>query len=298
MPICPICSREAVFTKGKLKSGKHYEDAIFDDVETASCSRCRSTWAVNPPSGEELSRFYNDNYRIARIGKKQKESWPHWDTRAASLIALGRLFTPVRPGLIFLDIGPGGGEALGLAQYMLPKPRLACIEYSQAAIKFYRSVLPQIYAQNSLAKVAEKFENKVQFIYAAHSFEHFSIEDLWADLVRIRDLLTPSGVLVCEVPNVDSAAFEKAHNHVPHLIFFSQVGLRRLLYASGFDVKLCIEAVGKHGEGMQYLENFQEAAAEADMAPELVERLSAINNGDWVGSQKGGVLKCVAKKRR
>ncbi|QLC26647.1 class I SAM-dependent methyltransferase [Parasphingopyxis algicola] len=199
-----------------------------------------------------------------------------------------------------MDIGPGYGDALRLARHMLPEPRLACVEFNQDLVRFYRSVMPQISAHTSIKGALEEFgPGGVKYVYAAHSLEHFDIKDLKIELQNIRNLLHKNGAFIIEVPHVPEHAFNAARNHTPHLIFFSRKGLGKMLQGAGFRVRLCVEVIGKYGAGKNYAASMRQKAPE-ETEKALAQQLAAVNAGDWIGApdnaKRGKILKCVVQK--
>ena len=78
----------------------------------------------------------------------------------------------------------------------------------------------------------------------SHVLEHFNGIYLKLILQNISSYLTRGGVFVCEVPN-DDANYEllEAFNQAPHLSFFSEQSLLKIMEENGFSVKY-IRCVG------------------------------------------------------
>lgn len=300
MPTCPICSRDAEFSITPFKNIGRHAHPIFDGIELATCSSCRSSWATNPPSQSDLGVYYSSHYAPARVEVDAllARPWPQRDPRATSLITLGRLFGHFSPASVFLDIGPGNGAALAAARYMLPRPKLACVEYNDKTIALFREKLGDIFVSQSVECVLDAFGPQgVHFIYSAHCFEHFPIAELRRTLRMLRAMLADDGVLSLEVPQASVDKLRKARANVPHLIFFSSPGLKALLRSCGFEVELCVETLGRSKAGNAYVaEQLQRSDPEVPEA--FARNVSAFNSGDWIGSRPGLVIKCVVTNAR
>ncbi len=297
---CSICGNPAQFSKAHIRNTRGDSAVIFEGLEVYGCAHCESSWVKQAPSAEELAEYYDKHYGIALKKDKRIDIPLRWDSRPASLIMMARLFSTFSPGDIFMDIGPGYGDALRLAAHLLPSPKLACIEFNQELIRFYRSVLPQVFAKDSTAAVLKRFgERSVKYVYAAHSLEHFSIAGLEEELDDIHRLMADDGAFIIEVPHVPVGSFKKAKNHTPHLIFFSRPGLVGLLERNGFEIALCVEVLGKNGLGKRYAETLKNDNPES-LDPLLSAMLSAANAGDWIAARDnaktGRILKCIARK--
>lgn len=299
MPDCPICGKDTEISITPFKNVGRHAHSIFDGITLASCAKCASSWATNPPSQDQLGLYYSKYYAPARIDLGEKlKNWPVWDSRATSLIALGRLFAEFSPGDIFLDIGPGNGAALAAATYMLPQPKLACVEYNEKAITIFHERLGGIFAAQSVEKVLDAFgPGKIKYIYSAHCFEHFAITDLRNTLSTIKTMLHNEGVLSLEVPLASTSKLRVMRANVPHLIFFSPAGLTALLRTLGFKVLLCVKTLGRSRTGNAYV-NEHLTREGPNISQAFARRVSALNSGDWIGAKPGLVIKCVVSKGR
>lgn len=300
MPTCPICDKDADFSIAPFRNIGQHAHPIFDGIDIATCSSCRSSWATNPPSQSELGRYYSSHYAPARMALDAvpDRPWPPRDPRATSLITLGRLFGRFAPASVFLDIGPGNGTALAAASYMLPRPRLACIEYNERTIALFREKFGDIFVSQSAQNVFDAFGPEgIHFIYSAHCFEHFTIDELRQMLTCLRTMLAHNGVLALEVPQASIDKLRKLPATVPHLIFFSSRGLKALLKSCGFKVELCVETLGRSKAGNAYVQE-QLRGDDPRFSPAFARHVSAFNFGDWIGCRPGLVIKCIATKAR
>lgn len=303
---CPICGDVGTDEPRILKylnKGPH-KHSLFKDLRLQTCNGCQSSWADPVPTAEDLGIYYKRNYSPARIGFLNKDQWPIWDSRPASLFLLSRLVTTFKAGDYFVDVGPGNGASLSVAPLMLPKPRIGCIELNEKSIQFFRRHIPDLVTYESMARFVSSIgPETVKLVLSAHSLEHFRPHDLVAELTQIHRALCVGGVFAVEVPFSPVPKTANVRRHSPHLVFFSEEGLTRLLSRAGFDVKICYRAVGRTKRANKYVqEQFSIPSEYGKVSKRFVDRLSALNVGDLVASDSspedsfGVVLKCVAIK--
>lgn len=271
-------------------AGPH-QDPAFDDLVLRRCGHCDSMWCPDSPSNAELADYYAHRYSPARTAFMERDEWPVWDTRAASLITLARMYTEWTPGDQFVDVGPGNGAALSLAPLMLPEARLGCVEFNERSIEYFRRHVPRMQVTRSL----DEFDrSSARVVYSAHSLEHHRPDEVRSALEGIRRVLVDGGVLALEVPLGVSARTIAAWRHTPHLAFFSPQGLHRLISRAGLTVAMSCTVRGRQAK----LTIPQTRAASLPRV--LVNRLSALNTGDLTAAipRRGrpirGVIKVIA----
>ena len=231
--LCPVCDRRAKAAPSTFRNGGPHGHPLFDGLTLWSCSSCGSAWAAPAPTDAELGDYYANSYQPARMSVIDRDRWPMWDSRPASLILLGRLFGRFPGGGLFVDVGPGNGASLSLAPLMLPSPRIGCVEFNERSIEFFARHNPDVVVRQSL----DAFDDgSVNLLHSAHSLEHFRPDGLRGVLGQARTVLAPDGTMVLEVPAAPSVKAVGQINHTPHLLFFSQDGLVRLLERCGFEV--------------------------------------------------------------
>lgn len=304
---CPVCGASlgvAPQTFPYLNAGPH-KHPTFEGLQMRACDTCGSSWADPAPSTQALTSYYSKAYTPARMGYVERDIWPIWDSRHASLIVLARLLTTFHEGDFFVDVGPGNGASLSMAPLLLPKPRVGCIELNERSLRFFRKHMPDLEAHASLEDFISRFgRSSVKLILSAHSLEHFAPDAVIEELELIHSALCPGGALALEVPYSPVEKTSLVRRHTPHLVFFSDEGVRALLARAGFDVRLCYRAVGRTKWGQQYMaEHFAAPRSYGGLAPDILHKLSAFNVGDLVASDApaeaaaGVVIKCIAVKR-
>ncbi len=302
-PICGATSTDPIASFGYLNKGPHAHP-LFADLALQACHHCQSAWSDPAPSVEELADYYSTTYTPARMGFVTKDRWPVWDSRPASLFLLARMVTSFKEGDYVVDLGPGNGASLSVAQVMLPKPSLACIELNRRSIRYFQKHMPELLICESPEHlVAAIGPGRLKLAISAHCLEHFRPYDLLAELKTIYNALSVGGVFAIEVPLSPAEKTARVPRHTPHLIFFSETGLSALLARAGFEVKIIYSAVGRTRWGNKYVdETFSVPPAFGKLSQRYMDRLAALNSGDLIaadtskGAPLGGVLKCVAVK--
>lgn len=294
---CPFCGSSDGFDRAAYANSGAHRHTSFEGLELLGCRSCRSAWVETPPGDVALIDYYSTSYRPGRMAPVQEDKWPHSDTRVLSLLTLARLFYEVRPGDLFVDVGPGNGSALSVAPYLLSSPRRACIEFNAESIAYFRRHAPDIVVAPDVATLISTFgEGSAALIYSAHCYEHFTPAGLAQHLEEIRRLIRPDGALVVEVPFAEFGKIARADFHTPHLLFFSKDGFAATLRRAGFEPRLCVDVVGRVVSRPHLDALFKEEPE----AKKLQNVFRALNAGDFIhrdvdpSEAHGFVLKCVA----
>lgn len=218
----------------------------------------------------------------------KEAQWPA--LRANATDALDRLEQFVQPPGSLLDFGCGWGFFLGVARergwepYGLePLPGHAV----HARTKFGATVVTDILRDGAFAS------NFFEAITAFQVLEH--LPDPAGDLARLRGMLKPGGIILIEVPNIDTFSVRLLgphHRHFvqDHLTFFSTRTLGLLLEKQGFQVVNAYHPTRRMTVrhlvvdwGRRYLRQRIVSAAGALIRPlGLGERVISINLGDIV----------------
>lgn len=144
---------------------------------------------------------------------------------------------PANPGGRLLDVGSGDGAfvaqmaALGWnAEGLEPDPAAAA-NAAKAGLRVTQGPLADL----DDAAHAEAFDA----VTLSHVIEH--MHDPTAELLRIRRLLKPGGILWLATPNLEALGYRKFGQHwlgldpPRHLVLFTTASLDRLLRATGFE---------------------------------------------------------------
>lgn len=223
---CPLCQHDQsqLFDKRQFRG---------QPVENRLCTNCGLVFQSPRMTAAELDAFYAHEYRSIYQGEEgptQKDLFVQ-NGRADWLLDFlaAQGITPTR----CLDIGASSGILLGrFAEY-----------FDCAAVGVEPGEAYRTYAEKNGLKIyadlADLPEKGFDLISMAHVLEH--IPDPVAYLASLRgDVLTPSGVILIEVPNL------YAHDsfEIAHMTSFSAHTLRETLAQAGYEVI----ALKKHGQ--------------------------------------------------
>jgi 2-polyprenyl-3-methyl-5-hydroxy-6-metoxy-1,4-benzoquinol methylase len=232
---CPVCF--SLLTIPAL-SGR---DVLFETSAKTftldSCSACGCLFMNPMPASDEIARFYPNQYwwNSARPSVLKKVESVY---RKFALRDHVRFITrAAASGGSLLDIGCGSGTLLGLLKER--GFRVMGLDLSAEAAKIAEIQHGVQVVVDSLAEAgfaAESFDIVTLF----HVLEHVSNpRDMLANVWRI---LRPEGVIVLQVPNIDSWQFRAFRSKwygldIPrHIIDYSKRSMLKLLDGSGFMV--------------------------------------------------------------
>lgn len=215
-----------------------FDHRLFHDqpVNNRLCGYCGFVYQSPRMTEAELDRFYAHEYRRLYQG----DEGPSQKDLATQRARAGQLSGFVRENVKkishHLDIGCSAGLLL---QYL--QEHYACepvgIEPGEAYRAYAQEQGLEVYA--SLEELNTHRDTRFDLISMAHVLEHIATPVDY--LVNLRtQLLTQSGVLLIEVPNL------YAHDcfEVAHLVSFSPHTLEQTLHKAGFE----ISAFRAHGE--------------------------------------------------
>jgi len=224
--LCPLCSgRESLLIN---RTG---------DFRIVRCRECGFTYLENPSQETELyETFWGEDDELPEVfaGDAQDAS-----LREAYHINRQRVeyLKSLRPNGSLLDIGCGNGFFLTLAQQV----GYECIgqEVSQNAIRFARNNFNLSIIDEALENIVQDQKMMFDIITIWHVLEH--VNDPILFLKQIYTILKPGGILVVEVPNLNSLKFRLSNwkweggNHPKyHQSYFIHQTLTEMLQAAGF----------------------------------------------------------------
>lgn len=217
---CNLCGgKEVAILSNRSRSGK--------PLQTVICRACGLVWS--DPRPHEARQFYEEEYRLAY---KQTYSPRPKHVLRAGKVALSR-FEKIAQLLshrkMVLDVGTGGGEFAYLLQAL--GHSVSGVEpnrgYADHSIRNYGLNVQVGFVQDA-AFPPESFD----VVTIWHVLEH--TEDPGHVLALLRSWLKVDGMLVVEVPNVESTCQSpKSTFHEAHLYNFNVVSLRRLAKKHG-----------------------------------------------------------------
>jgi 2-polyprenyl-3-methyl-5-hydroxy-6-metoxy-1,4-benzoquinol methylase len=220
---CNLCGSTEYDVLSKIGKGN-------EPLNTVICKKCGLVWS-HPFPIDPLS-YYQKHYRIRYKGTFTPRKKHIFRSAHAALGRFNILKHLLKPRCRVLEVGSGGGEFL----YLLEK--LGCdafgIEpnegYAEYAKREYQLNIKTGFLQNT-----EFEENLFDIVTLWHVFEH--MDNPTDILKKIHSFLAADGVLVIEVPNVESTCQWPGNTfHTAHLYNFNQFTLSRMAERAGFVV--------------------------------------------------------------
>lgn len=201
-------------------------------LRTVLCTGCGLVWTDPRPSAEAIKGFYTHHYRSSYKGSAEpKRKHILRETRRA-IARFRRIQGLLRPGARVLDVGAGAG----FFPYVVRSRgfEVVGLEPNQGYCDWGNRVLG-VEVMGGTLQDFDLSATPFDIITLNHVLEH--LPDPAAALSRLRDWLEPEGLLVVEVPNIESG-FHAPHKrfHIGHLYNFSPDNLTRLARSRGLEV--------------------------------------------------------------
>jgi 2-polyprenyl-3-methyl-5-hydroxy-6-metoxy-1,4-benzoquinol methylase len=236
---CPNCN-----------SSEHTLYLTEGDFKIVKCSNCSLVYLLNIPDESEI---YEDYYKIefSKDDYSKDSKFPH----LAEIYTINdqRLYYLKKLKLngSLLDIGSGTGLFLKTARDYGYK--VEGIDVSQNALAFAGESFNLNVSDEKIEDLIAQ-NKKYDFVTLWHVLEHFANPK--EELTKIKKLLNPGGILLIEVPNLNSLKFKlaknkwKGGNHpLYHRTFFTAETLKKTLELAGFNkterLKISYELPGK-----------------------------------------------------
>ncbi len=232
MRACPNCGN------------KEYKERIREkDFIIGECKGCGLTYLLNPPDEKEI---YEDYYTIEFKGDDYRKDSPYEHLseifeinrqRVAFIRSLTQqVFKSAGNNFTLLDIGCGTG--LFLKSCTAAGFRVSGIDVSMNALNFARENYKLDVSSKTLDDLLKEGK-KYDIITMWHVLEH--IMNPVEELKKVRGILKEGGLLIVEVPNLNSVKFRlsgkkwKGGNHpLYHRSFFTAGTLKDTLIKGGF----------------------------------------------------------------
>ena len=237
MSACRVCGCEQWAQLFTARDRLYHTTA--QEFAVVRCQECGLARLDPQPAGEELRRYYPENYWFApdeSAASRLEETYRRLVLRdhvrfVAHALGGGRARGPL------LDVGCGGGLFLGMMRERGYRVVGLDVSREAAAVAWKRQQAPAVCGDLANAPLgAGSFAGITMF----HVLEH--VHDPRAYLEAARELLAPAGRLVVQVPNAASWQFRVLGRwwnglDVPrHLFDFRDRDVEKLLEACGLEV--------------------------------------------------------------
>jgi SAM-dependent methyltransferase len=243
--ICPVCTSELY---EHLLEGQDNLLHLPGKFSLVRCKICCLTYINPQPTQKTLSRYYESEYpgntshnlKVIARGKGLKKlvlSKIYFSLRKKVINHINRLHPLDHSKTTLLDVGCGNGGFLYVV-HTLTGVKGDGLEMDSNASEFARKELGfKIY--NSTTKkqrIRKKYDIITMFQYLEHDLEPN------LTLQKVRKLINEDGLLIIEVPNINSLSFKlfgsKWFNlDIPrHVYHYSPKTLTNLLEINGFEV--------------------------------------------------------------
>ncbi len=249
---CPACGGKDTEYALPYITRERPEDALFKGISLWTCLNCRIHFADPRPDPSLLEEYYAETYRkdgrncTLRAGFPADNLW--FLSRGLSLAHLIRsvLSNPLPDSLPIIDIGAGYGHVIYAIRACLgDRIEATAVEPDSQCHPTLSQVADHVIESGLTSEVLRNF-NDLQFHAALmlHVVEH--VADPLAFIGEIRNIVSPGGILVIEVPHCPEKRvcwYNPDTPHVPHLTFFTADGLTHLLKRAGFNI-LMLDSYG------------------------------------------------------
>ena len=222
---CNLChSTEAEQVRGRDRHGKPLRSVI--------CRQCGLVWTDPRPSPDRVREFYVRDYRLEYKGILEPKPQHTYRAGRAALARLALLRPALTPGARLLDVGAGGGEFVYVARALGYDAH--GLEPNEGFARYAAQVL-SVPVRQGVYQTAGIEPASQQVVTMFHTVEH--LEDPFDAMRQAHGWLTPGGLLVIEIPNVE-AICQQPHQqfHHGHLYHFNLTALEHIGRSAGYDV--------------------------------------------------------------
>ncbi|MBZ2184958.1 MAG: methyltransferase domain-containing protein [Bryobacter sp.] len=228
---CPVCGHNGAVLVST-------EDRYGDSLRTLACAQC-GLYRNDPlPTVAQLKAYHEVEYRKSYKGRREPKAKNVYRSRrlAGQRLAALRRWLPAAGAV--LDAGSGSGEFLAALKGagLSPQGLEADAVYADYARRQY-----QVPVMDAGLLEAEFPAGAFGAITLFHVLEHQP--DPIAVLERLGQWLAPGGVLVVEVPNLDSLNQHPAKRfHFAHVLGFTPASLALAAQRAGYAIQASSEA--------------------------------------------------------
>jgi 2-polyprenyl-3-methyl-5-hydroxy-6-metoxy-1,4-benzoquinol methylase len=246
---CCSCRCERLRLVRPYRTHTRYGKDVFGGAKLYTCEACNLVQALPRPESSVVDEYYRSDYRraaftgtdVASAEDFPKDNLFYFNRGRSASELIGRYAPFERPEI--LDIGAGWGHILHALGERYPGANRVAIEYSDVCVKHLERLGIDVITQ-PVEDVLPRLDRRFDVIVLSHVLEH--LLDPMTILRYIVNLLSPRGILYVEVPNIPVESLLRFPDHrwngrfdEPHITFYSEDTLERLLEAAGLDVRFC-----------------------------------------------------------
>ena len=231
----PLAYRIKQILRGKGSSNETFTGLI------AICSRCGHGTMEEPPTNEQLQKYYEKKYwsdrpKLTEEVKGTKNAFKN-DLRARTQILFVKEY--INSITKVLEIGAGPAFAsLALKETFGQSLKLNVCEPGKHWAEHYK--------ENSIVNLAPYFpfysKEIFDYIHTSHWLEH--MVDLDDTILELYRFLREKGIIFVEVPNTEYQYWDLPILDTPHIQFFTTSSLVKIFEKHGFE---CVK-VGTFGQ--------------------------------------------------
>ncbi|MEE8585482.1 MAG: class I SAM-dependent methyltransferase [Acidobacteriota bacterium] len=239
MKSCPLCSHSD--SRPLYRTRDRSASLGPCDWLIRRCPLCRVGWTDPPPSSEQIRLAYPDGY-LGDTAKTVDEFLSGRLQRSRSWkneLEKVRMVERLAPTGAILDVGCGDGKFLWALD---PKRwQRSGVEYLEEVVGIVKDRMPHLDLIPGDVWASDLDPRRFDVITLWHVFEH--LPEPQRVLERLRGLLSPQGLLLLAVPNLDSlqarwfGAGWLGLDAPRHLFHYSPQVLRGMLQESGFQIQ-------------------------------------------------------------
>jgi 2-polyprenyl-3-methyl-5-hydroxy-6-metoxy-1,4-benzoquinol methylase len=236
--LCPVCKTKVTQTIPYLNT-LFPDNAELNDLSIAVCGNCGLGAILPEKPWQAMEDFYNRSYRqsgsLFQISARPVFSKYSVSERALSQWMLINIFSSLKHGDSFCDIGPGSGSTFQTARLLNLNLKMFAFEPDKHSFEYLKDAGVSVY-RAAFNPDIQLPSQKFKVIIMSHVLEHFSGKEAIAVLKKIKEMLLDDGLFFCEVPNMPLSSFKEGRvNDAPHFSFWSQEALKQGLVMSGLD---------------------------------------------------------------
>ena len=224
---CLICNkRNTIRISGKVKYNR--------SQNVVMCKNCGLVYLDPQKSKTEYDSYYRHDYYQEYMDyfSSHEDLLKWWNDQGNYILEKSHPF--IKPGAIVLEIGCAGGGILNV--FKNSGYPVTGLEVSKTWIDFAKDKYEIMLHDKSTEDILQDHQ-RYDIIILSHFVEH--LLDPKSEMLSIKKLLAPNGIIYIEVPNIrdiNKKLSIKDYFCFPHTYYFSPITLKYFLYSCGFQI--------------------------------------------------------------